>query len=646
MFISALGYILLILSILCFIGATAVQIIYKNKLFTFSKKIYLLGTGFIIASFINLEVAFISKDYAIDYVANNGSKHTPLLFTIAGVWSSLEGSLLLWITLMSVLFITFIFKTKNNPEVSKYAWPIISALIVFFTIMILFAANPFELGKTTPVDGLGPNPLLRENPLMATHPPLLYAGYVAMFFPWALSCAWLLSSKTKPVLKSSLMRDAIRWWSLVAFTLLSGGVLLGAWWSYEVLGWGGYWAWDPVENASIIPWIFSVILIHSTTMNSKYSQGSNSTHWFAFLCATGSILGTFLTRSGIVASVHAFSVSSIGNWLLILLGLCVFFGLYCLTTAKTDYLQKTLLWGSREKLYLASFGVLAALCAILTVGTIFPLISTQFLNQDVSVGAPYFNNVAKPGVVIILILLGLGNLSTWRNVSFKSLIDDKFVLYSIYAATGYAVLSVLIIKPLPWVTVMTTAAVFSFLATSFRIYAKIMSKRTVAKAISQLGMLAHMGFSLLVVFVLISSAYGQRQEIILKKNEPVKAIGSVFTLKNVIKKDNKDNVSYKALITIETGDSEVVAKPYVTSYRARNTTVGGPGIISNYKEDFYLHISSAPTNGEKITVVVQKKPGVMWVWYSGLLIVLGGLYATFRRRILSDTTRNVLGVVK
>jgi len=346
-----------------------------------------------VVAVVAMERALITRDFTVQYVADTGSHKTPALYNVATLWAALEGSLLLWVLVLTGYIALVVHKFRRRLSDPLVGWALLTMLVVssFFFLLLLFPANPFHTFDPPPgFDGPGPNPLLQNHPLMAFHPPMLYLGIVGFTVPFAFAVAALATGR---VGEGWLLET--RRWTLFAWGFLTVGIVLGAWWSYEVLNWGGYWGWDPVENAVLLPWLTGTAYLHSVMVQER--RGMLRVWNLSLLCATFSltILGTFLTRSGVLDSVHAFSDSTIGP---LLLG---FFGLSVLVTVgligwRGDRLRAP---GridsplSREGAFLANNLLFAAFAFVVLLGTVFPLIVEAMQGDQLSVGEPYFNRM-------------------------------------------------------------------------------------------------------------------------------------------------------------------------------------------------------------------------------------------------------------
>ncbi|HAS12440.1 MAG TPA: cytochrome C biogenesis protein CcmF, partial [Acidimicrobiaceae bacterium] len=376
---------------------------------------FLALAGAVLAT-VAMERALITRDFSLEYVANNGSTRTPAVFNVATMWSALEGSILLWALVLAGYTAVIAQKFRSRLTDPLVGWALLTMLLVgvFFFGLMLGPANPFTTVSPVPLDGPGPNPLLQNHILMAFHPPMLYLGYVGFTVPFAFAVAALVTGR---VGEGWLL--ATRRWTLFAWGFLTVGILLGAWWSYEVLGWGGYWAWDPVENASLLPWLTGTAYLHSVMVQER--RGMLRVWNISLLCATFAltILGTFLTRSGVIDSVHAFSESQIGPWLLGFFSLVVIVAVG-LIGWRGDRLRAPGSMDSpvsREGSFLANNVLFAAFAFVVLLGTVFPLVVEAVNGDQLSVGVPYFNRMTMPIGMLLLFLMAIAPVLPWRKAS-------------------------------------------------------------------------------------------------------------------------------------------------------------------------------------------------------------------------------------
>jgi len=381
------------------------------------RAVYALA-GMTVVAMLILQLAFVRSDFAFELVATHSSTTTPLFYRLTAVWSSQEGSLLLWVLLLSLWSSAILYLTRRKlREVAPYATAVLLGFGAFFCALLVFLESPFTTLAAPPVEGTGLNPLLRH-PSMMIHPPMLYSGYTLFAVPFAFAIGALITRR----LGSEWIRST-RPFTLAAWLFLGIGIMLGARWSYMELGWGGYWAWDPVENASLMPWLTGTAFLHSVMIQEK--RGMLKVWNVSLVLATGvlAILGTFLVRSGILQSIHAFGASTLGIPFLVLIGVMIG-GSILLVSSRAESLRSehrldSLL--SREAAFLLNNLVLVALCFVVFWGTFFPLISEAVTGEEASVGPPWFNRYITPLALILVLLSGIGPLIAWRRATVANL---------------------------------------------------------------------------------------------------------------------------------------------------------------------------------------------------------------------------------
>src|SRR5687768_1676103 len=380
-----------------------------------------------VVAVIAMQRALLTHDFSLRYVAENNSRSTPVLFSITGMWSALEGSILLWALVLAGYLAAMVRHFRDRATDPLVGWATATAFVVviFFFGLMLGPANPFrEVAGAIPTDGPGPNPLLQQHVLVAFHPPMLYLGYVGFTVPFAFAIAALITGR---VGEGWLVET--RRWALFAWGFLTIGILLGGWWSYEVLGWSGVWAWDPVENASLLPWLTGTAYIHSVLVQQR--RGMLRVWNISLLIATFAltILGTFLTRSGVIQSVHAFSDGTIGPFLLGFFGLIVVVSL-ALIAWRGDRLRAPGAIDSpisREGAFLANNVVFTVFAFVVLLGTIFPLVVEVLQDREIAVGAPFFDQLTMPIGIVLLFLMSIAPVLPWRKASTELLRERLFV---------------------------------------------------------------------------------------------------------------------------------------------------------------------------------------------------------------------------
>ena len=587
--------------------------------------------------------ALVTHDFSVRYVAENGARAVPLYYTVISLWAALEGSLLLWLLVLTGF--TVLMMRRVHPRAASlhpWAMAVACAVAVFFFGLALFAGNAFQVVSPVPADGPGPNPLLQDHPLMGVHPPLLYLGYVGLTVPFAYAVAALITGHTG---RGWLI--ATRRWTVAAWTFLTAGIMLGGWWSYEVLGWGGYWAWDPVENASILPWFTATALLHSIMVQERRAT---LRVWNLSLAAASFLLvliGTFLTRSGVVASVHAFSQSPIGPLLLafltlVLVGVIVLFVWRSDRLGPTDRLETGL---SRETVFLGNNLILVGLAVTVLIGTVFPLLVEAVNGQRVSVGAPYFDRMAIPLAVAMLILMGIGPLVPW------GLADPRALgrRLAAPAAAGLLTIAVLGLVGLDGVAPLLTFGVAVFVlgtvadrvVTGWRAthravgcgHGRALWLTVVRRRRLYGGLLTHVGVVLAAVAIAASSSYDVEGQQTLAIGESFDVGGYTATLQGIVSERTDRRMSITAEVAIRRDGKDLgIHEPALSFYPSQAQAVGTPSVNTTIAEDAYLVLTSVDDDRTSATVRLIVSPLVVWLWVAGGVMVTGAAVAGWPAR--------------
>jgi len=596
-----------------------------------------------------MEWALVSHDFSIKYVYENNARATPLLFTVTGLWAALEGSILLWVLLLAGYLSFVAHRFRRRIEDPMVGWALIVGLTValFFFVFMAVAANPFTLvsGLVQP-DGRGPNPLLQNHPLMAFHPPMLYLGYVGFTVPFSFAMAALITGR----FGEGWLADTRRT-TLVAWGFLTVGIILGAWWSYEVLGWGGYWGWDPVENASLLPWITATAFIHSVMVQER--RGMLRVWNLSLVIATFAltILGTFLTRSGIVTSVHAFSQSAIGPWLLTFLFVVMFSGVG-LIAWRADKLHAP---GridspvSREAAFLANNLLFAALAFVVLLGTVFPLLAEAIRGSTLSVGEPYFDRMGAPIGLMLLFLMAIAPALPWRATSVDVL-QNRLLLPAIAGVA--TMLLTIVVWTRDWTTVVAFGlAAFTVTAIVRETVVAVRARRRADgggwfRALGRTyagnprrygGLVVHTGVVAIAVVLAAGGSFGTKQEVRLTRGKSATVGGYRITYvdRRIHRSAQKNVVSVDLRVT-HGGDDLGTYAPAISTFPNSTTGIGTPSVRTGVLEDVYLTLVSSPNQSGRITVGVQTQPLTLWLWIGGALMALGTIIALaprVRRRV-------------
>jgi cytochrome c-type biogenesis protein CcmF len=595
-----------------------------------------------------MEWALLTHDFSLSYVAENGSRGTPTLFTITGLWSSLEGSILLWLVILGGYLAVVARKFRDRSHDPIVAWATIVGLVVaaFFFLLTLGPANPFHVLASVPADGRGPNPLLQNHPLMAFHPPMLYLGYVGFTVPFMFGVAALITGRFGEGWLADTRRATI-----VAWGFLTVGIILGAWWSYEVLGWGGYWAWDPVENASLLPWLTGTAFIHSVIVQERRGMLRvwNLSLVLATFCLT--ILGTFLTRSGIINSVHSFSVSSIGPWLLTFLAIVAAVGIG-LVAWRGDQLRapgRIDSIASREAAFLGNNLLFTGLAFVVLLGTVFPLIAEALRNQQLSVGEPYFDRMTTPLGLLLLFFMAVAPALPWRAVSGEVL-RRRLIVPAWIGGAGLVFAVLIGMRGLGPVLAIGLAS-FAIAAIVRQFVVGIRARRLanderapqalarMVRATPRLygGLIVHVGVVLIAVVLAASSSTGTKREVRFVKGQSQTVSGYRLTYLGASTSKTAQRTTVSARIRIQHGGDDLgTYAPAVSSYPSVDTGIGTPSVHTGLLDDVYLTVASLPNASGRVTIGVLVNPMVVWLWIGGAVMALGTLVAlspgTRRRR--------------
>jgi cytochrome c-type biogenesis protein CcmF len=557
------------------------------------------------------------------------------------MWAALQGSILLWGTMLAIYIGSMIwhFRNRRNDAVVGWATAVSFIVAAFFFGLMLGPADPFDATTgVVPADGPGPNPLLQNHPLMAFHPPVLYAGYVGFTIPFAFGVAMLITGR----LGEGWLVE-VRRWTLLAWGALGFGIVLGSWWSYEVLGWGGYWVWDPVENASLLPWLTATAYLHSVMVQER--RGMLRVWNLSLLSATFAltILGTFLTRSGVLASVHAFSNSPLGPSLLTAFGVVVAVtcGLIFWRGDRLGSPGSVTSVISRESAFLLNNILFAAFAFVVLLGTVFPLL-TEALNGDrISVGSPYFDTMTRPVGLLLLFMMAVAPFLTWKGAS-SQVVGDRLLIPAASAVLTLAVCVALGARG-SWVVLGIGLGAF-VAASSLRQLWLNVRRRGVRGLGGRIGggMVAHFGFAIIAVALTVSQAYATRGEFQVRAGDSVHIAGHEITFVGL---RNETHANRNATIADVRIDGGKVYSPALSTFPNSNDAIGTPSVRTSLVEDVYLTLVRTPGHtGDPATISVIVQPMVMWLWMGGVVIATGAVLALAGDRPKKQTSRTSVSV--
>jgi cytochrome c-type biogenesis protein CcmF len=603
---------------------------------------------------------FVTDDFSVAYVASHSSRDLPLYFKISSIWGGQEGSLLFWgwlLTIYSALVV--IQNRRKHTAMMPYVTAVLMSTSVFFTSMHLFVVNPFKLSGVqlqdgalnlfTRADGMGLNPLLQDW-MMVIHPPMLYLGFVGFVVPFAFAIAALITRQ----LGDTWIRTTRRW-TMVAWLFLATGIMLGGNWAYHTLGWGGFWAWDPVENASLMPWLIGTAYLHSVMVQEKKGMLKIWNVVLVILAYIMAIFGTFLTRSGIVSSVHAFAQSSIGGYFLAFIVMALSGALY-LVFDRLEYLKsenQMESFVSRESSFLFNNLILLAACFAVLWGTMLPSLSDWVTGEKITVGPPWFNRVNVPIAIFLMFLTGVGPLLAWRKASTNSL-KRNFLSPALFALAAGVVLYLRGVRHFYALTALMMACFVG--VTIIREFYKGAKARATGtgerfhEALVNLtlrntrrygGYIVHFAFVLLFV--------GWSGQAFTTEAQFEAGIGDTFQLRNYVMHvdslSTRDETNYFAqranLSVFEGGTQVALMHP---ERRAYSGTEGQQpttevAIWGRLKQDLYVVLAASSEDGKRAVFQVFINPLVAWVWIGGVFMVVGTLIALLPNRRQPTRTR-------
>jgi cytochrome c-type biogenesis protein CcmF len=527
-----------------------------------------------------IEIAFASNDFSFNIVQQHSSIETPLFYKLAAMWSSQEGSLLLWAWVLSIVSSLALFATRKKlKEIVPWATAILMGVAAFFTGLMLFApdVNPFTSLSTVPADGIGLNPLL-QHPSMMIHPPMLYSGYVSLTVPFAFAIGALITRR----LDAEWIRSTRRF-ALIAWTFLGFGLLLGARWSYTELGWGGYWAWDPVENAALMPWLIITAFLHSIMVQEK--RGMLKV-WNACLVVASfslALLGTFLVRSGVLQSIHAFGDNTVGPYLLVLIGV-VLLGSTVLIVSRLDDLRSPKRIDSlvsRESVFLINNLLLVALCVAIFWGTFFPLISELFTGNKASLAAPWFDRYTTPLAILLVLFTGIGPLLAWRRVSWASARRVFRIPLAVAAAAAVVLALFSDAAHKPWAFALFVFAVFAIVGLGQEFWNGAAARRKIsggsmAGALVAVvsrnrrrygGYVVHVGIAVLLIGIAASSSFQTNRQLKLRPGESTVVDGRQITYERPTESVTPEAIALGAKLKVEQGGSSFFVDPIRRYFR-------------------------------------------------------------------------------
>ncbi|QBQ56339.1 heme lyase CcmF/NrfE family subunit [Nitrosococcus wardiae] len=589
---------------------------------------------FLAVAFICLAISFINNDFSVAYVVNNSNSALPVAYRFAAIWGSHEGSLLLWSFILGLWMVAVALFSRSIPlAYIARVLAVMGMINVGFLLFMILTSNPFLRHFPAPLDGQDLNPLLQD-PGLVMHPPMLYMGYVGFSVAFSFAIAALIGKR--------LDAAWARWsrpWTVVAWLFLSIGITLGSWWAYYELGWGGWWFWDPVENASFMPWLVGTALIHSLAVTEKRDAFKRWTVLLAIFAFSLSLLGTFLVRSGVLTSVHAFATDPTrGVFILILLGIAVG-GSLLLYAMRAPLVKDTgrfhLL--SREGFLLANNVVLIVAAGSVLLGTLYPLVLEGLGLGKISVGPPYFDTVFVPLMVILAFLLGAGPIARWKQQSLGELIKRLGFIFAISLTIGILVPYAVDKGEFFSVAAGLTVAIWIALSTLLGLWNRLRNRGGIAGvgslSRSFMGMsLAHLGFAVSIVGVTLTTMYGQDRDVGVAIGEAAELGAYEFRLDDIREVNGPNYRALEGTVSVLKGGELITTlQTQKRIYRVQTSPMTEAGIDAGLFRDLFVALGDS-LGDNTWSLRIQFKPFVRWIWLGGLLMALGGTIAVSDRR--------------
>ena len=589
----------------------------NNKNFFFKKnlnELLFFKLFFAVLSFSSLIILFTISEFSNETVLNNSHISKPLFYKISGTWGNHEGSLLLWLLILTFFAFFYFVKSKNRPTDERLLTIMFQEVIILgFLFFLLKASNPFNIIYPVPKEGLGLNPILQD-PLLAIHPPVLYLGYVTTSVVFSSSLAGLIKGNI-----NNLWAKDIKKWVFISWTFLTLGILLGSIWAYYELGWGGFWFWDPVENISLMPWLSLTALVHCVLALEKRSILHSWTVILSIITFTLGICGTFLVRSGILNSVHTFANDpERGLYILFFLFFLIFLSIliYFIYEDKFELNNKNLNFYSKETSIILNNWFVMYFLSVILIGTVYPIFLEVLSNEKISVGPPFFNKLIVPFLIPFLIFMSIGpNLKWIKNNNFSKKI--KLIIIFIFSIIFSTLISKFFGNTTLNITILLAASFYLFIITI---------KDLIKKGFKNYSQtISHFGFSLLVLSILLNSIFSNEITSNMRVGDEIKFLDKIIKLQKL---ENTSGANFLKLIARfkieEKNKTELFLEPEIRIYDKPETITSEAAIKTDILKDRFLVINIVKEN-EYLNVRYQEKPFMLWIWISAILISLGGI---------------------
>ena len=599
---------------------------------------------FMLLAYACLTYAFLVHDFSVKYVAHTSNTKLPVLYLISGVWGAHEGSLLLWATVLSLWIGAVAIFSRSIPQIIiARVLGVMGLVLVGFLLFMLFTSNPFERLFPIPPDGRDLNPLLQD-PGLAIHPPMLYMGYVGFSVAFAFAIAALLGGR----LDSAWARWS-RPWTNIAWMFLTLGIALGSWWAYYELGWGGWWFWDPVENASFMPWLMGTALMHSLAVSEKRSTFKAWTVLLAIFAFSLSLLGTFLVRSGVLTSVHAFASDPTRGVFILIFLVVVVGGSLALYAWRAPQVRSagSFLMISKESALLLNNVLLVVVTAFILLGTLYPLILDALFGAKISVGPPYFNLIFVLLTAPLAVLVPFGVIARWKQDDMKSMFMKLRIPMIVSSIFGV----LFVVAIMPWVNVAAIVGVilaaWVMITTVQSFYQRVKGKPSIVSALRSIprgfyGMsLAHFGIGVFIVGITLTSVYSVEKDKRMLLGETYKLGGYNFRFEGVKNVTGVNYNAYEGTIIVSNDEGKTLAQlhPQKRIYLVQRNPMTEAAIDAGFTRDLFVALGDKLDNEGTWSLRLYHKPFIRWIWLGAIFMALGGLVASTDRRYLVAARR-------
>ncbi len=627
--------LIIALAVALFLATVPLYGAQKNnlQLMQFSRYAVVAQVFFVLVSFLALVYSFAIDDFSVRYIATNSNSALPMIYKISAVWGAHEGSFLLWLLILSIWSMAVAYFSKSLPiSMTSRVLAVMGMLSIGFLLFIIFTSNPFERLFPAPMDGRDLNPLLQD-PGLAIHPPMLYMGYVGFSVVFSITIAGLISGQ----LDSAWARWS-RPWTVIAWVFLTLGIALGSWWAYYELGWGGWWFWDPVENASFMPWLIGTALLHSLIVTEKRGAFKSWTVLLSLMAFSLSLLGTFLVRSGVLVSVHAFaSDPTRGSFILAFLVLVIggSLMLYAIRGSSMSGGGHFNLF-SKDTFMLLGNILLSVACAMVLLGTLYPLLDQMIDLGKLSVGEPYFNAVFVPIMLPALVIMSMAPLMRWKSDRFDRVFKQMLIPLAVALSVGIALFfiekgSVMISVSVGLAALIVSSVVMSFIN---RVKSKSVGLALKKIPLSFYGMnLAHIGVAVFIVGVTFTESMSLQKDLRMEQGDIISLGGYAFTFEGASSHEGPNYIAYEGAVSIidPDGESIGVLTPQKRVYQVRGMPMTEAGIDAGLFRDLFVALAEQLENGAW-SLRIYYKPFIRWIWLGCILMALGGFIAVMDKR--------------